>query len=270
MDKGDMLWYNPKDKIGVEWAFCPDFQEGSALRIDVMGVHFDNVTMEEAVAASMELAKGPGCSYVVTPNSEIVYECRKTEGLTDVLNGAGLVLPDGIGVVYASRILGRPLKEKVAGVEFGEALVRELARTGRSLFLLGSKPGIAEQAAEKLRERYPGLLIAGTNDGYFKEDGPVVEKIRVSGADVVFVGLGAPKQELWMAKNGPATGAKLLAGLGGSLNIFAGVAQRAPDIWIRLGLEWLYRLIQEPWRFKRMCRLPLFLFSAIGARLKGD
>lgn len=240
------------------------------MKIDVMGVQFDNVTLEEAVAAGMAQVNGSGCAYVVTPNSEIVYECRQTEGLTDVLNGAGLVLPDGIGVVYASRILKRPLKEKVAGVDFAAALVRELARTGKSLFLLGCEPGVAELAAEKLRERNPGLLIAGTNDGFFKEDGPVVEKIRASGADVVFVCLGAPKQELWMAKNGAATGAKLLAGLGGSLNVFAGVTKRAPDIWVKLGLEWLYRLIKEPWRFKRMCRLPLFLFSAIGARFKGE
>ena len=238
------------------------------MKIDVMGVQVDNVTLEEAVAAGMELVNGTGCSYVVTPNSEIIYECGQTEGLLPVLNAAGLVLPDGIGVVYASRILGRPLKEKVAGIDFAEALVRELARAGKSLFLLGSEPGVAEQAAEKLRERYPGLLIAGTNDGFFKEDGPIVEKIHASGADVVFVGMGAPKQEFWMARNGQATGAKLLAGLGGSLNIFAGQAQRAPDVWINLGLEWLYRLIQEPWRFKRMCRLPLFLCSAIGARLK--
>jgi N-acetylglucosaminyldiphosphoundecaprenol N-acetyl-beta-D-mannosaminyltransferase len=242
----------------------------TVLKIDVLGVQVDNVTLEEAVAAGSALAAGPGCAYVVTPNSEILYECRKTEGLTDILNGAGLVLPDGIGVVYASRILKRPLKEKVAGVDFAEALVKELSHTGKSLFLLGAKPGIAELAAEKLRERNPGLLIAGTHDGYFQEDGPVIEEIRASGADVVFVGLGAPKQELWMAKNGPATGAKLLAGLGGSLNVFAGVTQRAPDIWVRLGLEWLYRLIKEPWRFKRMCRLPLFLFSAMGARLRGE
>ena len=239
------------------------------MKIDVMGIGFDNVTLEEAVAAGMSLAEGPGCSYVVTPNSEIVYECKKTEGLTDILNGADLVLPDGIGVVYASRILKRPLKEKVAGVDFADALVKELSLKGKSLFLLGAKPGVAELAAEKLRERNPGLLIAGTHDGYFQEDGPVVEEIRASGADVVFVGLGAPKQELWMSQNGPATGAKLLAGLGGSLNVFAGVSQRAPDVWVKLGLEWLYRLIQEPWRFKRMCRLPLFLVDAAAARLQG-
>lgn len=234
-----------------------------------MGVAFDNVTMEEAVSAGAALLDGPAGQYVVTPNSEIVYACRETEGLEQVLNQAALVLPDGIGVVYASKILGRPLKQKVAGIDFAAGLAAELARMGKSLFLLGAKPGIAEQAAEKLKEANPGLKIAGAHDGYFKEDGPVVEEIAASGADVVFVCLGAPKQEFWMAQNGAATGARLLVGLGGSLDVFAGVVARAPDIWVRLGLEWLYRLIKEPWRFKRMCRLPLFLFWAIGAKLSG-
>lgn len=239
------------------------------MKTDVMGVAFDNVTMEEAVAAGAALLEGPAGQYVVTPNSEIVYACRDTSGLSELLNRAALVLPDGIGVVYASRILGRPLKQKVAGIDFAAGLAAELARAGRSLFLLGAKPGVAEQAAERLKETCPGLVIAGVHDGYFQEDGPIVAEIAQSGADVVFVCLGVPKQEFWMAANGQATGAKILVGLGGSLDVFAGVSKRAPDIWVRLGLEWLYRLIQEPWRFKRMCRLPLFLFWTIGAKLRG-
>jgi N-acetylglucosaminyldiphosphoundecaprenol N-acetyl-beta-D-mannosaminyltransferase len=239
------------------------------LKIDVMGVAFDNVTMDEAVASGAALLNGPAGQYVVTPNSEIVYACRDTEGLTEVLNRASLVLPDGIGVVYASKILGRPLKQKVAGIDFAAGLAGELAKAGKSLFLLGAKPGIAEQAAEKLKEANPGLVIAGVHDGYFKEDGPVVEEIARSGADAVFVCLGAPKQEFWMAHNGAATGAKVLVGLGGSLDVFAGVSERAPEIWVKLGLEWLYRLVKEPWRFKRMSRLPKFLFWTIGAKLSG-
>jgi N-acetylglucosaminyldiphosphoundecaprenol N-acetyl-beta-D-mannosaminyltransferase len=115
----------------------------------------------------------------------------------------------------------------------------------------------------------PGLRMAGCADGYFKEDGPVVEQIRASGADILFVCLGAPKQELWMAKNGKATGAKLMCGLGGSLDIFAGVSQRAPEIWVKLGLEWAYRLVKEPYRIGRMMNLPKFLFTAIGMRITG-
>ena len=135
----------------------------------------------------------------------------------------------------------------------------KLAEEGKSLYLLGAKPGVAEQAGAKLAAAHPGLRIAGTHDGYFKEDGPVVAAIRQSGADVVFVCLGAPKQEKWMAKNGTATGARLLCGLGGSLDVFAGVVERAPESWQKMGLEWLYRLMKEPSRIGRMMKLPLFL-----------
>ena len=128
---------------------------------------------------------------------------------------------------------------------------------------------MAELAAANLRDSHPGLLICGTHDGYFQEDGPVVEEIRASGADVVFVCLGAPKQEFWMVRNGPATGAHLMVGLGGSLDVFAGVVERAPEGFQKLGLEWLYRLMKEPRRIGRMARLPLVLFQAAGARLTG-
>ena len=229
------------------------------MRKEIMGVTFDDVTLEEAVAAGEALAAGPGFSYVVTPNPEIVAMARETETYREILNGAGLVLPDGIGVVHAAKILGTPLKGRVPGIDFASALVERLARNGLRLFLLGAKPGVAEQAAARLKARYPGLKIAGTHDGYFKEDAPVVEAIRESGADCVFVCLGAPKQELWMEKNGPATGARLLCGLGGSMDVFAGTVERAPKFWSDHGLEWFYRLCKEPKRVGRMLRLPLFL-----------
>ena len=141
-----------------------------------------------------------------------------------------------------------------------------MAREGKSLYLLGAKPGVAEQAAENLSGEYPGLRIAGTGDGYFQEDGPVVEAIRASGADAVFVCLGAPKQEKWMQKNGEATGARLLVGLGGCLDVFSGQVQRAPEMFQKLGLEWLYRLVKSPSRIGRMMKLPLFLVHAAGEK----
>lgn len=196
---------------------------------------------------------------MVTPNPEIVEVCRENLAAKIAVNGADLVLPDGIGVIKGAAMLGTPLKEKTPGIEFAGHLMERMAGEGLSLYLLGAKPGVAEKAAENLRAQYPGLVIAGTHDGYFKEDGPVVEDIRQSGADVVFVCLGAPKQELWMEKNGPATGAHLLCGLGGSLDVFAGVVERAPKFWSDHGLEWLYRLCKEPKRIGRMMKLPLFL-----------
>lgn len=232
---------------------------GDTVRIDVLGVGFDNLTLAEAAERGMELLHTEGARYVVTPNPEIVEVCREDPAAREAVNGAALVLPDGIGVIKGAAMLGTPLKERVPGVEFAAQLLERMAGEGKSLYLLGAKPGVAELAAERLKERYPGLRIAGTHDGYFQDDGPIVEDIRQSGADAVFVCLGAPKQELWMARNGPATGARLLCGLGGSLDVFAGTVKRAPKFWRDHGLEWFYRLCSDPRRLGRMIKLPLFL-----------
>ena len=238
--------------------------EACALRTEIMGVGFDDLTLDEAAQRAAGMIDEGGFHYVVTPNPELVDRARREETFREALNGADLVLPDGIGVVYAARLLGRSLKGRCPGIDFAGKLMERMARKGQRLYLLGAKPGVAEAAAARLEVRYPGLTICGVHDGYFQEDGPVVEDIRKAGADVVFVCLGFPKQEYWMVKNGPATGARLLAGLGGSLDVFAGVVERAPESWQRLGLEWLYRLTREPKRIGRMARLPLFLAAALG------
>ena len=239
------------------------------MKTDILGVGIDNLTLSESVDAGAALMDGEGFHYVVTPNPEFILAAKKNEEFRTVLNNADLALADGIGVVYAARILGRPLKGKVPGIDFAQGLLARMAQSGKSLFLLGAKPGVAEQAAENLRRRYPGLQICGTHDGYFQEDAPVAEAVRASGADVLFVCLGAPKQELWMSRNGPSSGVKLAVGLGGSLDVFAGTVERAPESWQKAGMEWLYRLIREPNRFGRMARLPLILTDALAARLGG-
>lgn len=239
------------------------------MRTDILGVGFDDLTVKEAAEQAAALLEGEGFHYVVTPNPEIVDRARREASFQAALNGADLVLPDGIGVVHAAKILGRPLKGRCPGIDFAAALMADMARTGKRLYLLGAKPGVAEQAGRNLETKYPGLTICGTHDGYFKEDAAVVAEIKAAGADVVFVCLGFPKQEYWMIQHGPATGAKLMAGLGGSLDVFAGVVERAPEGWQKLGLEWLYRLTREPQRIGRMAKLPLFLVSALGAKLRG-
>ena len=239
------------------------------MRTDILGVGFDNLTLEEAAQAAADLIEGEGFHYAVTPNPEFLRLAKKDGEFRAVLNGAGLVLPDGVGVTYAAKLLGCPLKGKVPGIDFAARLMAWLAGEGKRLFLLGAKPGVAEQAALNLLAAYPGLIVCGTHDGYFQDSAPVVDEIRASCADVVFVCLGAPKQEFWMAQYGPLTGAKLMVGLGGSLDVFAGVVERAPEGWQRLGLEWLYRLIKEPRRIGRMAKLPLVLVDAAGARIRG-
>ena len=236
------------------------------MRIEILGVGFDNITMEQAVAEGVRLINTPGAHYAVTPNPEIVEVCRTDPEAMEAVRNADLVLADGIGIIYGAKLLGTPLKGRVTGIGFAQGLMGEMAQNGKSLLLLGAKPGVAEKAADKLRTAYPGLQIAGTRDGYFQEDGPVLEEIRASGADVVFVCLGAPKQEKWMRKNGAASGARLLVGLGGCLDVFSGEVQRAPEIFQRLGLEWFYRLVKNPSRIGRMMKLPLFLLHTAGER----
>lgn len=229
------------------------------MRINVLGVGFDNVTMAEAVARGRALLDAEGCHYVVTPNPEIVEACRADAEAMRAVNGADLVLPDGIGVIYGARMLKTPLKERVPGIEFGTAMLEYCARSGKSVYFLGAKPGVAEQAVENLRQRFAGLTVAGTADGYFKDDAKAAEAIRASGADMALICLGAPKQEKFMSTYGAATGAKLMLGLGGSLDVFAGVAQRAPEFYVNHNLEWFYRLMKNPSRIGRMMKLPLFL-----------
>ena len=143
-----------------------------------------------------------------------------------------------------------------------------MAKCGGRVYLLGAKPGVAETAGERMKAQFPGLEICGTHDGYFQDDAPVIKDINALQPDLLLVCLGAPKQELWMHGNAAALKVGLMAGLGGSLDVFAGTVKRAPVFFQKLGLEWFYRLIKEPWRFKRMMKLPKFLFACIGKKLR--
>ncbi len=239
-------------------------------KADILGIHFDNVTLESATQRIMERIRKGEKGYVVTPNSEIAYLCKDDPSLQDLINEAALVIPDGIGIVYAAKILNEKLSGKVAGIDFASSLMAAMAKEGRSLYLFGAKPGVAQTAAKNLQEKYPGLVIQGYRDGYFKKDEEALDSIRQAGhADVVFVCLGAPKQERFMRDHLAEMDATVLCGLGGSLDVFAGIAERAPDIWIKLGLEWLYRLCKEPQRIGRMMSLPKFMMTVMKSKVKG-
>ena len=232
-------------------------------RIDVLGVEFDNLSMDEAVDRAWELMRERRAAYVVTPNPEIVMVCREDPEARAAVAGAALTIPDGIGVIYGAKIQKTPLKEKVPGIDFTCRLFERMAAEGKRVFLFGSKPGVAEKARDNLAERYPGLEFVGVNDGYFKDDGPVVEKINAAAPDLVLVCLGAPKQEKWMHVNAPRLDVGLMIGAGGSLDVFAGTVERAPEKWQKAGLEWLYRLAKEPKRIGRMMKLPQFLLCVM-------
>ena len=240
-------------------------------RIDVLGVEFDDMDIVEAVELAMGFMEERRCAYAVTPNPEIVLECRKNRRLAAAVRAADMVLPDGVGVIYASRILGTPIKNRLPGIDFASALMARMSECGKKVFLLGAKSGVAELAAERLTERYPGLEICGVNDGYFaQEDNELVlEKINALSPDLILVCLGAPRQEIWMKNNAELLNAGLMIGLGGAMDVYAGVVERAPRKWRKLGLEWLYRLIKEPRRIKRMIKLPGILFAALWRRIGG-
>ena len=179
------------------------------------------------------------------------------------------MLADGIGVIYSAKILGTPLKGRVTGIDFAARMLSALDQRGGRLFLLGAKPGVAEKAGEKILEQHPNIVLCGTQDGYFTDEAAVVRKVADANPDLMFVCLGAPKQEKWIARWGVHTGAKMAIGLGGVLDVYAGNVERAPEAWQKLGMEWAYRLMKEPKRFGRMARLPLVLTKAAGQRLSG-
>ena len=231
-------------------------------RIDVLGVSFDDLTMDEAVEIALGFMQERRACYACTPNPEIVMAAKADAALRAALSGAELVLADGVGITKAAAMLGTPLKSRVPGIDFASNVISRLAERGGSVYLLGAKPLVAEAAAEKLTQTYPGIVIAGTNDGYFTDDAPVIEKINAASPDFLMVCLGSPKQELWMSANAGRLSCGLMAGLGGSLDVLAGNVQRAPETWRRLGLEWLYRVIKEPKRLGRVMKLPAFVLEA--------
>ena len=244
-------------------------------KINIRGVWFNNVDFGEAVSALMENLDSGVQTALYTPNSEIVQQCIEDSSFREIVNSAEMIVPDGVGVIKAGRILGTPFPGgKVAGIEVGEEIVRRCAGTSHRIYLLGGKPGVAEAARDALTAKYPGAAFVGCADGYFKKEGEendaAIEKINASGADVLFVCLGVPAQEKWIYHNRDRlTSAKLMMALGGSLDGYAGIVKRAPKLFIKLGLEWFYRLICEPWRFKRMLKLPKFYFGTVLAKLRG-
>lgn len=241
-------------------------------KINILGVNVDMAGIEDSVTQIMQFLGEDGMHAVYTPNSEIIMAAYKDSEFCSLLNRASLLTADGIGVVYASRILKKPLSERAAGYDIACRIIEEITKSGHKLFLFGGKPGVADEAKERLEEKNPGIQIVGTRNGYFdKEETPsIINEINESGADIVFVCLGAPAQEKWIDANKNKLNTKVAMGLGGSLDIFAGRVERSPEIWCKLGLEWLHRLIREPWRFMRMMALPKFALTVFfkGKRYK--
>lgn len=229
-----------------------------ALRI--LGVPVHDVTYAEALDWMAAWVAQGGPHQVATVNPEFVMAARRAPGFCAVLERADLCLPDGVGITLAARYLGRPLRERVAGVDLVERLAARAAREGWWLFLLGAAPGVAEQAAEVLSTRNPGLVVCGTYAGSPspQEEEEIVQRVYAAQANVLLVAYGAPAQDLWIARNLARTGAAVGIGVGGVFDYLVGVTRRAPHWVRRLGFEWLQRLIRQPHRWRRQLALPHF------------
>lgn len=237
-------------------------------KVNILGINVSKVTISGAVDKLMQFLNEDRLHSVFTPNSEIIMAAYKDAEFGEVLNRADLLTADGIGVVYASRILKNPISERAAGFDIACELLERIKGTSYKLFLFGGKPGVAEIAKKKIEEKYHGVNICGTRNGYFTDadEADIIADINNSGADIVFVCLGAPKQEKWIDANRNKLNTRVALGIGGSLDVFAGTAMRAPEFYCKHGLEWFYRLMKQPSRAGRMLALPRFGFTVL---LKG-
>ena len=249
------------------------------MKTDILGVRFDNVTRAEATSRVIDYLDDDGFTRtVVTPNPEMVMEAVRNPEFCDILNLANLCVPDGIGIVIASKLLGGGITQRVAGIELIEAVFKQMSADGHEckVFLLGGKPnesglpGVAERAKQQLEQKYSAVRVVGTCDGYFDSEREklIAEQIGQTQPDLLLVGLGFPKQEMFIDRHRAILNAKVCIGCGGSLDVFAGEVARAPLAFRKLGLEWLYRLIKQPSRLGRMIAFPIFIPRAIAYKIR--
>jgi len=248
--------------------------------LDITGVGVDSIDVAGAARRIASLARegaarlsGDGfrAAYVCTPNAEHMMDAQKDRHFKRILNEADLVVPDGSGVVLAARLLGYGRIPRTPGFDLAYALVSNQDEYPFSFYFFGGRPGVAEKAAENILREHPRVRIAGCRDGYFNEsDEPdIIEKINGSGADLLYVALGAPKQEKWIYRNRAKIKVPVCMGVGGTIDALAGTVRLAPPFFRERGLEWLYRLAREPWRAKRMLKLPQYTLYAIWWRFFG-
>lgn len=238
-------------------------------KVRVLGVLIDSVSMDEAVCQITEFVERKRPHLVVTANPEMVMGARSDQLLEEILERAQLVVADGIGVVWASRVLGQGVPERVPGIELMESVLARAAELGWRVFLLGGEKGVAEKASAAMKKAFPGLNVVGTHHGFFKpghEERALLHQIKESNPQILLVALGVPRQEKWAAAHLAELGVPVAMGVGGSFNVWAGLDKRAPR-WVReMNLEWLYRLIRQPWRIRRVMVLPKFVITVLAER----
>lgn len=241
--------------------------------IKILGVRINNVDMDETMNKIGEFFDNDELNYIYTPNPEIVMRAGRDEEFKKIINSASLNLCDGIGLIIASKLKKKPLKSRVTGYDTSIKILELMNERHLSLFLLGAKPGIAEKAIERINHDYPNIVIAGYSNGYFNgshnghassdEEEVLIQKINDSKADAIFVGMGAGYQEKFIYYNKDKLKTKLAIANGGVIDVLAGNVKIAPSFIRKIGMEWLYRLIKEPKRFKRQLDIPKFLMKII-------
>lgn len=238
--------------------------------VTILGCRLDAIDADEATDAILGFAREGAGAQIVTLGTEMVVHAQHDARYREVVNTCALSLCDTVGLLAVARSRGADLRERVTGVELVEHLCARGAGEGLRIFLFGGAPGIAQQAAEELERRYPGVRVVGTRSGYFAPDesADIAQEIRASGAQLLFVGIGFPKQEYWLAEHLRETGCGAGIGVGGSFDVLSGNVQRAPERWRKLGLEWLYRLVREPHRWRRQLALPHFVLLVAGENVR--
>lgn len=237
-------------------------------KVSILGVAIDNLDIKEAVAEIEGCVRKGEPVLIVTANPEIIMLARQDKEFSRCLERARMITADGIGVVIAARLLGRPLKQRVAGIDLVTALFAVGAEKGLTFYFVGAKPGVAEKAARKVRSDYQGIQIIGVHHGYFRDDSELLRDIAAKKPDILLAALGMGKQEKWILDRVSEAGVPVSIGVGGSFDVFAGEAKRAPAWMCNAGLEWLFRLLKQPSRLGRMLQLPRFLLLVLLSRLK--
>lgn len=242
-----------------------------AERLRILGLPVDVITFDGLLDQIGAWMREGGRHQVCTTNPEFIMMTQEHFNFRNILSRADLCVPDGVGLLLAARLLGKKLPQRVTGSDGVPLIAERAAREGWRLFLLGAAEGVAEKAASVLQSRYPALQIAGTYSGSPSgdEEDAIVERVNASGADLLFVAYGAPKQDEWIARNLPRLNVKMAMGVGGTFDFIAGIVPRAPMWMRRYGLEWLYRLYLEPSRARRMTRLPRFVLAVLRHRTRG-
>lgn len=237
-------------------------------KIPILDIPISKLTLSQVLETATDYLKQPACHMIFTPNSEMLMVAQKDPELKMVLQQGDVVVPDGIGVVIASRLLGHGLPERVTGFDIMQSFLDMGNQHNYSVYFLGGKPGITDIMVEKIQKRYPHLKICGHYHGYFdaKEENAILEEINQLKPDFLFVALGMGKQEKWIYANREKVNSHIAIGVGGSFDVLAGKVKRAPAFFQKAGLEWFYRLVQEPWRYKRMMALPYFILKVLQQR----